>query len=107
MHTLLVDRSDSFSDAHIDIELAEKLGGRLRDMLRERRKDARRSLDDGEPDILARIEMVEAVARVHVGGLADLGRQLHTGGAGADDDDVDSGRTARSSGTVCAYARGK
>src|SRR5262245_57139976 len=49
--------------------------------------------------------MIEAVAGVRAGGLANLGRQFDSGGARANDDDVDLRWVARGCTRVSAYAR--
>ena len=58
-------------------------------MLGELGQDARRGFEQGQVDVFFGIELVETVADVRAGGLANLGGELDPGGSGADDHDID------------------
>ena len=101
---LCVDSRHALRCAHIDIEPGQQLGRRCRQPLVELRQDARRRFKQRQPDVARGIEMIEAVARVRAGGLADLGREFDPGRAGSDDDDVHLRRLARGGARVGAHA---
>ena len=76
-------------------------------MLGQLWQDARRGFDDGLPDVLRRVEVVQAIARVRAGRMADLGGELDAGCARADDDDVYPGGSPRAGLGVGAHAGGE
>ncbi len=104
-HGLGIDRGDPGAGPHGNAQIAQKAGGGQRNAFRERGKDARRRLHDGDVDVLRRREMVEPIARVGAGGLPDLGRELHPGGPGPDDHDVHLAASAAGDLAVGAHAR--
>ena len=70
-------------NAHV--EALEQLGGGLRQPLRQRRQDARRGLDQVDLDVLVGIDAVEAIGHQLARRLVQLGGQLGSRRAGADD----------------------
>ena len=92
-----VDWPDRCNSAH----------GRVGDPLGQRRQDARRRLDDRDPDVALRIDVLEAVGGVRFRRLPDLRGELDAGRARADDHDVDMAGLAGRLGRVGAHARGE
>lgn len=56
---------------------------RYADALRQRWQNARARLDKGDVHVLG-LDAVQAIGRQLVGSVVQLGRQLYTGGTGAD-----------------------
>ena len=71
------------------LRLASRLAGGLRQPLRQRRQDARSGLDQVDLDVLVGVDAVEAVGHQLARGLVQLGRQLRSRRAGADDRHVE------------------
>src|SRR5438132_4935369 len=88
--TPLASTAVTRSSVHGNIEAAEKLGCGARDFFAELRQDARRGFEQGQVDVLFGIELVQSVADVRAGGLANFGSELDPGGSGADDHDIDA-----------------
>src|SRR5207302_3381062 len=89
------------------VDPSQELRRRLGDTLTELRENAWRRLEQRQTNVLGGIELVETVAGMRSRCLADFRGELDSGCAGADDDDVDVRRPARSSPAVGAHARGK
>jgi hypothetical protein len=99
-----VDLGDALAGADVDVELAQEFGGGHRDVIRQRRQDARERLQQRDADVARGIDVVEAVGSVRTRRLADLRGELDTGRTGADDDDVDLALAAGRSAAVRAHA---
>ena len=107
MHAVGVHFGDARAGPHVDVELLQQFRGGGRDVLGQRRQDARRRFEQRDADVLRGIEVVEAVPRVRPRRLPDFGGQLDARRAGADDHDVHlRGRAGRRA-TVGAHAHGK
>jgi hypothetical protein len=70
LHRIVGDLDDLLVDVHGDVELLQELGRRGGDPLGQRREDALRRLEDRDPDVVHRVEVVEPVGRVRARGLA-------------------------------------
>ncbi|MNS76654.1 hypothetical protein D3C72_1102080 [compost metagenome] len=71
--------------------LVQQFRGGNRYALGQRRQNARRPFEQRDAHILDGVEILETIRRIHAARFAQFGRQLHTRGAAADDDDVDTG----------------
>ena len=91
-HPLRLDLRHPASRHDLDMPLFQQRRGGQRHPLRQRRQNARCAFEQGDADIVDRIELAEAIIDIALARLAQLGRQLDAGGATADDDDVDAVR---------------
>ena len=89
---------------HGDVEPLQQLLSGRRELLGQRRQDARRRLEQCQMDVTHGIEVLEAITGMCAGRLPDLGREFDARGTGADDDDVDMGRGARRRPRIGAHA---
>ena len=89
MHPLAVDLGHPGVDEYSHTQTLELLVRGCRELFRQRGKDSRSGLEqrDLEPTL---VECLQTVLAQRAGGVVQLGRELHSGGAASDDGDLDS-----------------
>jgi hypothetical protein len=89
LHAVRAHLGDPRLHAHVDADLVEELQHLRREALRHGRQDPVGGLDQGDADVLARIDLVEPGGDDVAEGPMQLGRELRPGRSRADHRDVE------------------
>ena len=88
IHTIGADLGDLGSDQHTNPQPGEQLLRLLRNPFRQRRKHPLGGLNQRNPDVLLRVDLIEAVRHDFTCCSVEFGRKLDAGCTGADDCDL-------------------